>query len=215
MSPSAHAPISLWIKIPCTLFVALLIPIYWRDYGPANFLWFSDVALFGTLAALWLKSRLLASMMMLSVGLLELVWNIDFFVRLLTGRHLLGITRYMFEPTSLLLRGLSLFHVFLPALLLWLVWRLGYDPRALLYQTLLGWTILLLTYLLTDPAKNINWVFGPGGAPQQIMPAWLYLLLMLVVFPLCIYWPTHRLLRWLFPSAAALAPPPGRSGTAR
>ena len=42
------------------------------------------------------------------------------------------MTDYMFNPnTSLFLRGLSLFHGWLPFLLLYLVWKLGYDRRAL------------------------------------------------------------------------------------
>ena len=40
--------IPLWVKLGYTLFVAVLVPIYLRHYGPANFLWFSDVALLAT-----------------------------------------------------------------------------------------------------------------------------------------------------------------------
>ena len=32
------------LKIIYTLFVCALVPIYWRQYGPTNFLWFSDIA---------------------------------------------------------------------------------------------------------------------------------------------------------------------------
>lgn len=82
--------IPLWLKIADTLFVYLIVPIYWRRYGPANFLWFSDVALLLTVPALWLESPLLVSMMALAVALPELAWNIDFFVRLTTGVSLLA-----------------------------------------------------------------------------------------------------------------------------
>jgi len=37
--------IPLGLKIVYTLFVCALVPIYWRQYGAANFLWFSDIAL--------------------------------------------------------------------------------------------------------------------------------------------------------------------------
>ena len=51
-----------------------------------------------------------------------------------------GMTDYMFEKQrSLFLRGLSLFHGWLPFLLLYLVWRMGYDPRALT-----AWTCVVL-----------------------------------------------------------------------
>ncbi len=42
------------------------------------------------------------------------------------------MTDYMFKhENSLFLRGLSLFHGWLPFLLVYLVWQLGYDRRAL------------------------------------------------------------------------------------
>lgn len=56
--------------------------------------------------------------------------------------------------------GLSMFHVFLPALLVWMLYRLGYDRRAWLAATLLCWVVLPATYLFTDPARNINWYSG-------------------------------------------------------
>ena len=183
-----------------TLFVAILIPAYWRYYGPGNFLWFSDLALFLTLAAVWLESPLLASTQAVSVGLLELVWLADFLVRLIFGIESVGLTRYMFDPKlPLLVRGLSLFHVGLPFLLFWLVWRLGYDPRAWLMQTVFAWVVLPACYFLTSPEENVNWVFGPAKRRQQWMAPQLYLLLLMVFFPVCVYLPTHLLLQKFFP----------------
>lgn len=191
--------ISLWIKIPYTVFVAVLTPIYWVQYGPSNFLWFSDIALFGTLLALWLESRLIASMMALAVLLPELAWNIDFFGQLLSGRELIGLAGYMFDETKpAYLRGLSLFHIALPPLLLWLLFRLGYTPRALRAQTLLAWIVLPLSYPFAHaPEHNINWTRGLHEE-QVWMPDWLWVGTLMLVFPLLIYWPTHLLLRPLF-----------------
>jgi hypothetical protein len=90
-----EADVPLWIKIAYTLFVCVLVPVYVRHYGPANFLWFSDVALLVMVPALWIESRLVASMMALAVVLPELAWNLDFFGRLLTGRHLLGLSLHV------------------------------------------------------------------------------------------------------------------------
>src|SRR5688572_22352650 len=99
----------LWLKILYTLYVCLLVPVYWIHYGPANFLWFSDIALLTTVVALWIESPLLASMMALAVALPELAWNIGFFARLIFGVNVGGLSGYMFEPkTPLYLRGLSL-----------------------------------------------------------------------------------------------------------
>ena len=89
--------IPLWFKIAYTLFVCFLVPIYWRRYGPVNFLWFSDIALLVTMPALWLESPLLASMMAVTVTLPELAWNLDFFVRLTTGATFMGLSGYMFD----------------------------------------------------------------------------------------------------------------------
>src|SRR5690606_35092583 len=60
------------IKVVYTLFVLLLVPVYWVQHGPANFLWFSDIALLLALAALWLENRFLASMMAVGVLIPEI-----------------------------------------------------------------------------------------------------------------------------------------------
>lgn len=193
--------IPTWIKLAYTAFVLVLVPVYARRYGPANFLWFSDVALLAMVPALWLESSLLTSMMALSVMLAELAWNADYFVRLATGRRLIGLADYMFDRRlSLGLRGLSLFHVVLPLLILWSLDRLGYDRRAVAIQTLLGPVVLLLTWLLTDPAKNINWVFGPASGPQKRIPPPAWLGLAMVLWALT-YGVTHLVLQRVFPAA--------------
>ncbi|WP_018479996.1 hypothetical protein [Pontibacter roseus] len=191
--------ISLWLPIAYTLFLLVLVPVYWRHYGPGNFLWFSDVALFSVGIVLWTESRLLLSMMAVGVLGLELVWNLDYFGRLLTRRRLLGLSNYMFhKDKSLFLRGLSLFHVFLPAIVIWLLVEWGYDTRAIFYQTALAWVVLPLCYLYTDPKENVNWVFGLGDEPQRSISPGLYLVLALLFFPVGIYLPSHLLLQWIF-----------------
>lgn len=190
----------LWLKIAFTLFVLILIPIYWRQYGASNFLWFSDIALFVTAAALWLENGLLASMMTLSILLLDIAWNIDFVGGLLAGRNVFGLSKYMFDGTiPRPVRLVSLFHIWFPPLLLWMVYRLGYDERALLGQTLVAWLVLPITYAFADTRENINWVRGPKGEPQKAMPPLLYLVLLMMLLPLLIYLPTHLVLRKLMP----------------
>jgi hypothetical protein len=191
--------IPAWIKILYTLFLCVLVPIYWSHWGPRNFLWFSDIALLTTALALWLESALLASMMTLAIALPELAWNVDFFGRLATGRHVLGLSSYMFDAGKpRYLRALSLFHVVLPVLLVWTVHRLGYDSRAWALQSVAALVILPTTYVLTDPADNVNWVYGPGSRPQTRMSPQAYLALVMVCFPLVLYLPTHLVLRAVF-----------------
>jgi hypothetical protein len=191
--------IPFWLKAAYTLYVAIILPVYFRKYGPGNFLWFSDIALIITVAALWLESSLLASMMLVAILLPELVWNIGFFTGLLMGKPIFGLADYMFDTDKpLYLRALSLFHIFLPVLLLWLISRLGYDSNALIAQTCLAWIVLPLTYWLTNPAENINWVHGPAGKKQTRLPPLLHLALLMLAFPLLIYFPTHLFLQAVF-----------------
>ena len=187
------AGIPPWIALTATAFVAVLVPVYWRIYGPANFLWFSDIALGTTVAALWLESPLLASMMVLAIGLPETAWNLDFFWRLATGRGLFGMADYMFDPKiPRFVRALSLFHVWMPALLLWMVARLGYDRRAWAFQSIVALVVFPLSRAVTPPADNVNWVHGPGSAP---MPrGWLWVGFLVAFFSLVVYPVTHALM---------------------
>jgi len=155
--------IPLGLKVVYTLFVCALVPIYWRQYGPANFLWFSDIALLALVPALWLENALLVSMMALSVIFFEALWNIDFVFRLATGKSLIGLSAYMFDPgIPLFIRGLSAFHIVLPLLLLWMLHKLSYDQRALLWQTIVALAVLPLSYLVSNAQENVNWVYGFG-----------------------------------------------------
>jgi hypothetical protein len=193
--------IPVWLKLAHTVFVALLVPVYWRQYGPANFLWFSDIALLTLVPALWLESPLLVSMMALAVLAPELAWTVDFAGRLATGVSWLGLSAYMFDrgiPRAI--RALSLFHLALPPLLLWLLARLGYDRRALLYQTLLAAVVLPLSYLAADPRENVNWVHGFGGRRQTWVPGPVFVALLIVAFTLVLYLPTHLVLSRVFTS---------------
>ena len=198
-----------WVKLPYTAFVAVLVPFYWRTYGPVNFLWFCDVALLVTLPALWLESPFLSSMQAVAIALPQLCWDVDFTAHL-AGIHLIGLADYMFDPNiPLFVRGLSSFHGWLPLVLLWMVWRLGYDRRALPAQTVAAAVLLVACFLFTprpphpadnpNAAVNVNWVFGPGEETVQTwMAPGLYLALQIVFYPIVIYLPTHLALGRLF-----------------
>ena len=191
--------ISLGLKIGYTLFVCVVVPIYWRQYGPANFLWFSDIALLAMVPALWLENALLASTMAVSIIFFEGIWNIDFFARLATGKSLTGLSAYMFDPKiALSIRALSCFHIVLPLLLLWTLHRLGYDRRAFFCQTILALVALPLSYLCSNPRENVNWVYGFGEHPQSMLPAGVFLLLVMVIYPIVVYLPTHLLFAKMF-----------------
>jgi hypothetical protein len=141
---------------------------------------------------------------MTAVGvlLLETVWIVDFLLILLADRSPAGLADYMTDGTiPRYVRGISLFHLVLPPLLLWMIHRLGYDRRAWKAQSLLAILVLPLTYLVTldNPSdNNVNWVHGPGREPQAILPPLVYLGLLMVGLPLAVFLPTHLLLRRIF-----------------
>jgi hypothetical protein len=192
------------VKVLYTLFVCALVPIYWRQYGPTNFLWFSDIALLALVPALWLENALLGSMIAISVVFFEALWNVDFFFRRSTGKSLIGLSAYMFDPkTPLFIRGLSCFHIVLPPLLLWMLYRLGYDQRAFVWQTIVALVVLPLSYLVSNPQENVKWVYGFGQMPQRTLPAPLFVILLMLLFPLAVYLPTHLLFAKIFRAAGS------------
>jgi hypothetical protein len=63
--------------------------------------------------------------------------------------------------------------------------------------------VLLACYFFTDPAANINWVFGPGRWPQTRWPPRLYLVGLMAALPVGVYLPTHLVLRAVMPPAGS------------
>lgn len=182
-------------KIAYTAFVLLVVVIWRRNYGWRNFLWFSDIAFIGAVPALWLESAALASVLAVAVLLPEILWNVDFAGRLLLRRRITGLTDYMFEPERpRLLRGLSLFHVPLPLVLLWMVREYGYDASVgLTGAILMAAVVLPWSRAVSPPEKNINWTYGLGGAGSKLPPA-IYMAMLFAGFVLLVFIPTHLLL---------------------
>ena len=193
--------------------MAVLVPVYWRNYGVTNFLYFCDVALFFTLAAVWTERPLWASMPAVGILLPQALWILDFLGQLV-GHPLLGMTGYMFDAQiPYFTRGLSLFHFWLPLLIAWLVYRLGYDRRAFRYWTVLAVFLLFVCYfgLPAPPAPidnpslpvNVNYVYGfSDSAPQTQLSPNIYFGLIVLLLPILVYFPTHALLCWTTPQAA-------------
>ena len=221
-APVAVPPqkIPLVAKLVVTVFLAVLVPVYLKTYGPTNFLWFCDAALVLTVAGMWLESPLLISMCAVGILLPQCVWLADFGCQLF-GLRLLGLTGYMFDPQlSLFTRGLSLFHGWLPLLLVWLLFRLGYDKRALSAWTGLAAALGGVCYYFTPPAGahladpnlpvNLNYLYGFNDQqPQHWVNQNLYVVLWLGVLWLVAFLPTHLVLRKIF---AAASPVPARPG---
>ena len=202
----SRARIPFAVKAFYTLFMAVLVPVYLANYGPTNFLYFCDQALLLTLAGVWLESPLLISMCAVGILAPQVLWILDFLGNAV-GHPITGMTDYMFDADrSLLLRGLSGFHGWLPVLLVYLVSRLGYDPRALRAWTGLAVATLLVCFLLMPAPSldagltpvNINYVWGLSDRiAQSWMPASAWLACLVVGLPTILFLPTHRVLRRL------------------
>jgi hypothetical protein len=188
--------IPLWLKIGWSLWVLVWAPFYWRQYGLQNFLYFCDLGNFFIAAALWLESPLIFSWQACGLLLFQSLYTIDLIGTVLTGAHIIGGTEYMFDPhVPLFVRLLSLFHVVMPLLLLWAIWRLGYDKRGWKYQTLTAWIVVPINYFWR-PQYDVNWGRGPFFHEQHFVPGIAYLAAYLMLVPVMVYWPTHLILQW-------------------
>jgi hypothetical protein len=188
--------VPLWLKILWTVWVVVWAPLYWKQYGAQNLLYFCDLGNFFIAVALWLESPLLFSWQATGLLLFQSLYTIDLLGAVLSGRHVIGGTEFMFDyKVPLYLRLLSLFHLVAPPLLLWAVWRLGYDRRGWKYQILTAWVVVPINHFWR-PEFDINWARGPFSREQQVIPGSMYLLGYLIVVPLLVYWPTHLALRW-------------------
>jgi hypothetical protein len=205
-APTSRLP--LWLKLAYTAFMAVLVPVYWASYGPTNFLYFCDVALLITLLAIWIESPLLASMCAVGIIGSQTLWVVDFVLNIF-GIKLTGLTDYMFMADhSLFLRGLSLFHGWLPFLLVYLVWRLGYDGRGLPAWTVVAWALILISFFFMPGPRpdaglapvNIDYVWGFSDTePQHWMPPGVWVVALMILLPLLLYVPVHFLLRRTMP----------------
>jgi hypothetical protein len=204
------ARIPLGVKVGFSAFMAVLVPTYLYWYGPTNFLYFCDVSLLLTLFGIWTESALLISMCAIGILVPQIIWVIDFLAHV-AGFSLTGMTDYMFiADHSFFLRFLSGFHGWLPFLLVFLVWKVGYEQRSLLAWTILAWALLLVCYFVMPGPQpnagltpvNINYVFGTSDAsPQNFVLPLVWLAGLMIGLPLLAFIPTHFVLRRFAPQA--------------
>lgn len=187
VSVKSDKAVPLWIKVPYTLLALIVFPVYWYQYGVTNFLWFSDIAFFAMAPALWFKNRLIASMMAIGVLPLELLWLISF----ISGGAFLGMANYMFDPElALWLRALSLFHFPMPAVIIYMIWKFGYDKRAIWPQIALSAVVLVMTHLFTEKSDNVNIIYPPADVARFVSEE-AYRYAMPAALLLCVIIPMH------------------------
>ena len=192
--------IPLAVKLVWTAVVLIWAAAYWHQYGLKNFLYFCDLGNLLIALGLWLESRFIISWQAVGLLVFQILYDIDLLGALLFGHHATGGTEYMFDPAiPLPVRALGLYHFVVPILLLWAIRRLGYDPRAWKWQIVLMVVVVPINFFW-HPEDNINFARGIGHE-QHLLPSWLYLIGYLVVVPLVVYWPTHKVLEhWCQPN---------------
>jgi len=205
-----------WLKVLWTVWVAVWIPLYYRQWGFSTFLWFCDIANLVILAALWTERPLLFSWQAVSVLLFQIAFTLDVVGRAVAGRHLIGGTEWVFDDSKipLYIKFLSVgMHVASPPLLLWSIRRLGYDRRAIWCQIATVCVLLPICWWGWDATLNLNWVYKPFNKPQTMMAPALYLLVCIVGYVVLVFLPTHLVLRKLFsgPEARSTSDSPPKS----
>ncbi|MBM3801647.1 MAG: hypothetical protein FJW26_04960 [Acidimicrobiia bacterium] len=114
---------------------------------------------------------------------------------LLTGKHLLGGTEYLWDAHfPLAVRLLTLFHLVWPVLLIWALRRVGYDRRALQWQTAFAVAVLVVSRCV-QPEANLNFAWRDPFLHKALGPAWLHLSLVAAALVGCVYWPSHWVLK--------------------
>ncbi len=183
------------------IWLAVWIPSYWRAWGWPNFLHVCDVAVFLTCVGLWRGDAWLLSSQAVGSILADIAWCVDASGRLLFGRHPFGGTECLWDARfPLAVRLLSLFHIFLPIVLVWSLRRVGYDRRGLALQSGITAVLLVLSRLVA-PEQNLNYAFRDPLFGRAWGPPPVHLAVILAGLIVVLYWPTHWILSRLLPPA--------------
>jgi len=200
MSITCRAYVYLrWLSL---LWLLTWLPSNAWAWGWQNLMHLCDVGLVIACIGLWLRQPLLVSSQALNALLVGVIWSLDVGWRLATGHHLIGGTEYMWDTHyALWIRLLSVFHIVLPFFLLWALHVLGYDRRALALQSAIAGVLLIISRFLS-PALNMNYAFRDPLLHRAWGPAPVHLAVILAGCVIIFFWPTHLLLKRLYPAAA-------------
>jgi hypothetical protein len=191
-------PRARWLALA---WLAVFVAAYARRYGWVVFLNLCDVAVILTCVGLWLGSPLLLSSQAVSSLLVDLAWDLDLVSTAATGRHLVGGTEYMWDAKyPLWLRLMSAFHLVWPPLLLWSLRQVGYDRRGFPLQAALAAVAVSASRLALGPDTNQNFAYRDPILGRAWGPAPVHVAVIVGALVVGLYWPTHALLRRLFPA---------------
>lgn len=190
-----------WVRWASILWLIVWFPVYLHAWGATNFLHLCDIAVILSCAGLFLENSLLLSSQAVSSLVIDLIWSLDVAWRFFLGRHLVGGTEYLFDAHYALgVRLLSLFHVALPIVLLWVLVRTGYDRRGFALQSAIALGAMVASRC-TSAAANINYAFRDPFFHRAWGPAPVHVAITFVALAAVVYLPTHLALEKLFPPA--------------
>jgi hypothetical protein len=188
-------PVLRWIA---ALWMTVWLPAYVRVWGWANLLHLCDAAVILTCVGLWWGSGRLLSSQAVSAVLPGVLWLLNVCWRIATGHFLVRGTEYMWDAQyPLWVRLLSLFHVALPGVLLWAVWKLGYDGRGLALQIAIV-AVLLIASRFLSAELNMNYAYRDPVFNRGWGPSLVHLGVILLGAVVLLYLPTHIMLARLF-----------------
>jgi len=186
-----------WIAL---VWFAVWFPSYWRAWGAVNFIHLCDIAVILTCIGIWTQSALLISSQAVGILIVDAAWTVDAVSRVLLRRALVPGNEYLLDPRyPVWIRLLTLFHVVMPALLLWGICRMGYDRRGWALQSAIALPVLILARL-SPSATNIDFAFKDPFFHRQIGPAPIHILITWLFMVVVVYLPTHFALKRFFPS---------------
>jgi hypothetical protein len=189
------------LGIAVLVFWLLLADAWIGRGGAGQLLWLCDLATLGTAIGLLVRSPLILTAQFTGMLVYHFGWQADFLAYCTTGWMPLHATAYMFgTDVTKYEKGLSFFqHTFLVPFCLWGLIRVGASRRGWQFQSVQTFIGLVLTWALTAPADNVNWLFGAGFSEYSpaVTPPALYYFLLVLVPPLVIYAPSNVLLTWM------------------
>jgi hypothetical protein len=192
-----------WMRWMSLVWFAVWFPTYLRTWGVANFAHLCDVAVILTCIGMWSNSALLISSQAVGALIVDAAWALDACWILLLGHPLVGGNEYLLDGHyPVWIRLLTGFHLVMPALLIWGVYRMGYDRRGWALQCALALPVFIAARF-TSPADNTDFAFADpffhrawGPAPTHVLVVWLFMVLV-------VYLPTHMVLKRFFPAPQA------------
>jgi hypothetical protein len=197
-SPTSETKFPAWLRWAALVWLAIWIPVYWQTWGASNFLHLCDIAVILTCLGLWFNSALLISSQAVASLLTDAAWVIVAGSKLFLTRPLVAGTESFFDPHyPLWIRLLSLYHVVMPPLLIWAVYRLGYDRRGWVLQSAVALPAFVVARF-TFPADNINFAFIDPFFHKQLGPAPVHVILSWLFMVVVAYLPIHLLLKRAF-----------------